>query len=127
MAEKAPGFQEVIYITKARTFLVRAFRFIAGVPAVLSVYDNPVFTIKVDASEAKEWAVKGAELVYAPTAGDAETAGTLAVGEGWGAMPVGTWVLSINMETLTYEFASAFEMFKKFKEMVEKATYKHKS
>ena len=73
------------------------------------VYDNPVFTIKVDASEAKEWAVKGAELVYAPTAGDAETAGTLAVGEGWGAMPVGTWVLSINMETLTYEFASAFE------------------
>ena len=74
------------------------------------VYDNPVFTIKVDVSDAKEWAVKGAELTYAPTVAEgSETAGTLAAGEGWGAMPVGTWVLSINMETLTYEFASAFD------------------
>ena len=73
------------------------------------VYDNPVFTVKVDVAEAQEWAVKGAQLTYVPTAGDAETVGTLAAGEGWGAMPVGTWLLSVNMETLTYEFASAVE------------------
>ena len=73
------------------------------------VYDNPVFSIKVDYAEAQEWAVKGAELTYVPTAGETENVGTLAVGEGWGTMPAGTWVLSINMETLTYEFASAIE------------------
>lgn len=73
------------------------------------VYDNPVFSIKVDYAAAQEWAVKGAELTYVPTAGETENAGTLAVGEGWGTMPAGTWVLSINMETLTYEFASAIE------------------
>ena len=73
------------------------------------VYDNPVFSIKVDYAAAQEWAVKGAELTYVPTAGEAENAGTLAVGEGWGVMPAGTWVLSVNMETLTYEFASAVE------------------
>ena len=73
-------------------------------------YDNPVFTIKVDFTEAAEWAVKGAELTYAPVASeDEENAGTLVEGEGWGEMPVGPWVLSINMETLTYSFASAFD------------------
>lgn len=73
------------------------------------VYDNPVFSIKVDYAAAQEWAVKGAELTYVPTAGETENAGTLAIGEGWGVMPVGPWVLSINMETLTYSFASAFD------------------
>lgn len=73
------------------------------------VYDNPVFSIKVDFAEAAEWAVKGAELTYAPVAGEEDNAGTLVAGEGWGAMPVGPWVLSINMETLTYSFASAFD------------------
>ena len=73
-------------------------------------YDNPVFTIKVDFAEAAEWAIKGAELTYAPVASEnVENAGTLVEGEGWGAMPVGPWVLSINMETLTYSFASAFD------------------
>ncbi len=72
-------------------------------------YDNPVFTLKVDFAEAAEWAVKGAELTYAPVAGEEDNAGTLVAGEGWGAMPVGPWVLSINMETLTYSFASAFD------------------
>ena len=72
-------------------------------------YDNPVFSIKVDFAEAAEWAVKGAELTYAPVAGEEDNAGTLVAGEGWGAMPVGPWVLSINMETLTYSFASAFD------------------
>ena len=72
-------------------------------------YDNPVFTIKVDFAEAAEWAVKGAELTYAPVAGEEDNAGTLVAGEGWGAMPVGPWVLSVNMETLTYSFASAFD------------------
>ena len=73
-------------------------------------YDNPVFTIKVDFAEAAEWAVKGAELTYAPVASeDEENAGTLVEGEGWGEMPVGPWVLSVNMETLTYSFASAFD------------------
>ena len=73
------------------------------------VYDNPVFSIKVDYAAAQEWAVKGAELTYAPVAGEEDNAGTLVAGEGWGAMPVGPWVLSINMETLTYSFASAFD------------------
>lgn len=73
-------------------------------------YDNPVFTIKVDFTEAAEWAVKGAELTYAPVASeDEENAGTLVEGEGWGEMPVGPWVLSVNMETLTYSFAPAFD------------------
>ena len=72
-------------------------------------YDNPVFSIKVDFAEAAEWAVKGAELTYAPVAGEEETAGTLVAGEGWGEMPVGPWVLSVNMETLTYSFAPAFD------------------
>lgn len=73
------------------------------------VYDNPVFTAKVDVTAAKEWAVKGAELTYAPVAGDSEMNGTLVAGEGWGVMPVGTWLLTVNMETLTYSFSSAVE------------------
>lgn len=72
-------------------------------------YDNPVFSLKVDYAEAQEWAVKGAELTFAPVAGDVENTGTLVEGEGWGEMPVGPWVLSINMETLTYSFAPAFD------------------
>lgn len=73
------------------------------------VYDNPVFTAKLDVTVAQEWAVKGAELTYAPVAGDSEMNGTLVAGEGWGVMPVGTWLLSVNMETLTYSFSSAVE------------------
>ena len=73
------------------------------------VYDNPVFTAKLDVTVAQEWAVKGAELTYAPVAGDSEMNGTLVAGEGWGAMPVGTWLLTVNMETLTYSFSSAVE------------------
>lgn len=74
------------------------------------VYDNPVFTYKVDVTSVTEWAVKGAELTYVPTASETdELVGTLAAGEGWGVMPVGTWLLSVNMETLTYSFASAFD------------------
>lgn len=73
------------------------------------VYDNPVFTAKLDVTAAQEWAVKGAELTYAPVAGDSEMNGTLVAGEGWGAMPVGTWLLTVNMETLTYSFSSAVE------------------
>lgn len=73
------------------------------------VYDNPVFTAKLDVTVAQEWAVKGAELTYAPVAGDSEMNGTLVAGEGWGVMPVGTWLLTVNMETLTYSFSSAVE------------------
>lgn len=74
------------------------------------VYDNPVFTAKLDVTVAQEWAVKGAELTYAPVADETSAEfGTLVAGEGWGAMPVGTWLLTVNMETLTYSFASAFE------------------
>ena len=73
------------------------------------VYDNPVFTAKLDVTVAQEWAIKGAELTYAPVAGDSEMNGTLVAGEGWGVMPVGTWLLTVNMETLTYSFSSAVE------------------
>ncbi|MBQ3606276.1 MAG: hypothetical protein II990_08485 [Muribaculaceae bacterium] len=74
------------------------------------VYDNPVFTAKVDVTEAQEWAVKGAELTYAPVADETSAEfGTLVAGEGWGVMPVGTWLLTVNMETLTYSFSSAVE------------------
>ena len=74
------------------------------------VYDNPVFTAKVDVTEAQEWAIKGAELTYAPVADETSAEfGTLVAGEGWGVMPVGTWLLTVNMETLTYSFSSAVE------------------
>ena len=74
------------------------------------VYDNPVFTYKVDVTSATEWAVKGAELTYVPVASETdELAGTLAAGDGWGVMPIGTWLLSVNMETLTYSFATAID------------------
>lgn len=74
------------------------------------VYDNPVFTAKVDVTEAQEWAVKGAQLTYAPVADETSAEfGTLVAGEGWGVMPVGTWLLTVNMETLTYSFSSAVE------------------
>ncbi|MBQ2839034.1 MAG: hypothetical protein IJE73_05285 [Muribaculaceae bacterium] len=74
------------------------------------VYDNPVFTAKVDVTAAKEWAIKGAELTYAPVADETSAEfGTLVAGEGWGVMPVGTWLLTVNMETLTYSFSSAVE------------------
>ena len=74
------------------------------------VYDNPVFTAKVDVTEAQEWAIKGAELTYAPVADEtSDEFGTLVAGEGWGVMPVGTWLLTVNMETLTYSFSSAVE------------------
>lgn len=74
------------------------------------VYDNPVFTAKVDVTAAQEWAVKGAELTYAPVADETSAEfGTLVAGEGWGVMPVGTWLLTVNMETLTYSFSSAVE------------------
>ena len=74
------------------------------------VYDNPVFTAKVDVTAAQEWAIKGAELTYAPVADETSAEfGTLVAGEGWGVMPVGTWLLTVNMETLTYSFSSAVE------------------
>lgn len=74
------------------------------------VYDNPVFTAKVDVTAAQEWAVKGAQLTYAPVADETSAEfGTLVAGEGWGVMPVGTWLLTVNMETLTYSFSSAVE------------------
>lgn len=74
------------------------------------VYDNPVFTAKVDVTAAQEWAIKGAELTYAPVADEtSDEFGTLVAGEGWGVMPVGTWLLTVNMETLTYSFSSAVE------------------
>lgn len=75
------------------------------------VYDNPVFTIKLDVEAPIEWAIKGAELTYAPTASETDAmVGTLAEGEGWGTMStLGPWLLSVNMETKTYSFASAFE------------------
>ena len=74
-------------------------------------YDNPVFTIKLDVEEEIEWAIKGAELTFVPTASEAdEMVGTLAEGEGFGKMStLGPWVLSVNMETLTYSFAPAFD------------------
>lgn len=74
------------------------------------VYDNPVFTAKIDVTATQEWAVKGAELTYAPVADETSAEfGTLVAGEGWGVMPVGTWLLTVNMETLTYSFSSAVE------------------
>ena len=74
------------------------------------VYDNPVFTAKLDVTVAQEWAIKGAELTYAPVADETSAEfGTLVAGEGWGVMPVGTWLLTVNMETLTYSFSSAVE------------------
>ncbi len=74
------------------------------------VYDNPVFTYKVDVTSATEWAVKGAELTYVPTASETdELVGTLAAGDGWGVMPIGTWLLAVNMETLTYSFTTAID------------------
>lgn len=75
------------------------------------VYDNPVFTIKLDVEAPIEWAIKGAELTYAPTASEENAmVGTLAEGEGWGTMStLGPWLLTVNMETKTYSFASAFE------------------
>lgn len=81
-------------------------------------YDNPVFTIKLDIEEEIEWAIKGAQLTYVPTASETdELVGTLAIdqdslaeGQNFGKMStLGPWVLSVNMETLTYSFASAFE------------------
>ena len=75
------------------------------------VYDNPIFTYKVDIEEKIEWAIKGAELTYVPVASETdETVGTLVAGEGWGEMStLGPWLLSVNMETLTYSFAPAFD------------------
>ena len=81
-------------------------------------YDNPVFTIKLDIEEEIEWAIKGAQLTYVPTASETdELVGTLAIdqdslaeGQNFGKMStLGPWVLSVNMETLTYSFAPAFE------------------
>lgn len=75
------------------------------------VYDNPVFTIKLDVESPIEWVIKGAEVSYAGVASETdEMVGTLVAGEGTGTMStLGPWLLSVNMETLTYSFAPAFE------------------
>lgn len=74
-------------------------------------YDNPIFTIKLDVEAPIEWAVKGASISYAGVASETdELVGELVEGEGWGSMStLGPWVLSVNMETLTYSFAPAFD------------------
>ena len=74
-------------------------------------YDNPVFSLKLDIEAPIEWAIKGVKFAYAPVASETdELVGTLAEGEGFATMStLGPWVLSVNMETLTYSFAPAFD------------------
>lgn len=74
-------------------------------------YDNPVFSVKLDVDAEIEWSVKGAKFAFTPVASETdEKVGTLSEGEGYAKMStLGPWVLSVNMETLTYSFAPAFE------------------
>ncbi len=74
-------------------------------------YDNPVFSVKLDVEAEIEWTIKGAKFAYTPVASETdELVGTLVEGEGFAKMStLGPWVLSVNMETLTYSFAPAFD------------------
>ena len=74
-------------------------------------YDDPIFTVKVKIESEIEWAIKGTNSSYIGVASETDqTVGSLVASEGWCKTPGnGPYELLVNMETLTYSFAPAFE------------------
>ena len=74
-------------------------------------YDDPIFTVKVKIESEIEWAIKGTNTSYMGVASETDqTVGSLVASEGWCKTPGnGPYELLVNMETLTYSFAPAFE------------------
>lgn len=74
-------------------------------------YDDPIFTVKIKIESEIEWAIKGAKFAYTPVASETDDkVGSLVASEGWcKTSGNGPYELLVNMETLTYSFAPAFE------------------